>query len=94
VVCTAPAVLTLIILLQFAACAAFILLSRSCLAGHGDRMDEQPGMELRWIGVALMASLTSISELFTVKIHLRGYRSPVVSIGSVYFTDHIGLPLL
>lgn len=92
-VCTAPVVLALIILLQFAACAAFILFSRSRLAMHGDRMDEQPGMELTWIGVALMASLTSLSELLTCTIHFMTILIAGVPYRLRLIAEHIGRQL-
>lgn len=51
--------------LQFAACTALILLSGWKLAFYGDIIAERTGLGRTWIGVVLMASVTSLPELMT-----------------------------
>jgi cation:H+ antiporter len=51
--------------LEFAACAAVILFAGVKLAYYGDVIAEKSGLGRTWIGVALLASVTSLPELIT-----------------------------
>jgi cation:H+ antiporter len=51
--------------LEFAACAALILWSGSNLSRYGDILAEKTGLGRTWIGVVLLASITSLAELVT-----------------------------
>jgi cation:H+ antiporter len=48
----------------FIACALVIWFSGSRLARHGDELAELTGMGRAWLGLVLMASVTSLPELF------------------------------
>lgn len=51
--------------LQFIACAAVILVSGTYLSKYGDIIAEKTGLGRTWIGVVLIASVTSLPELVT-----------------------------
>lgn len=51
--------------LQFAACAAVIWIAGMRVSKYGDLIAEKSGASRTWIGVVLMASVTSLPELFT-----------------------------
>lgn len=51
-------------LLGFFLCAAVIFYSGTKLAHYGDRMAELTGMGKAWFGLIMMASVTSMPELF------------------------------
>jgi cation:H+ antiporter len=50
---------------QFAACAAVICYAGAKLSYYGDIIAEKTGLGRTWIGVVLMASVTSLPELVT-----------------------------
>ena len=50
--------------LAFLFCAALILFSGSRLSRHGERIAELTGWSRAWLGLILMASVTSLPELF------------------------------
>ena len=49
----------------FAACAAVIIFSGAKLSVYGDKISELTGMGKAWVGLILMASVTSLPELIT-----------------------------
>ena len=51
--------------LEFAVCTAIILVSGTYLSKYGDVIAEKTGLGRTWVGVALMASVTSLPELVT-----------------------------
>lgn len=51
--------------LQFAATALVIVLAGVRLARYGDVLGEKTGLGRSWIGVVLLATTTSLPELFT-----------------------------
>ncbi|HKY26366.1 MAG TPA: hypothetical protein VJM12_00315 [Pyrinomonadaceae bacterium] len=55
----------MIIWLQFVACTALIVFCGWKLALYGDIIAEKTGLGRTWIGVVLMASVTSLPELIT-----------------------------
>ena len=58
--------------LQFLMCAAVIFFAGTRLSKYGDVIAEKSGLGRTWIGVILMASVTSLPELIT------GFSSVVV----------------
>jgi cation:H+ antiporter len=56
---------TLLTLAQFAACAVLILASGVRLSRYGDIIAEKTGLGGTWIGLILMATVTSLPELVT-----------------------------
>ena len=51
--------------LQFVLCAAVIYFAGSKLSQHGDVIAERTGLGGSWIGLVLLATVTSLPELFT-----------------------------
>jgi cation:H+ antiporter len=49
--------------LKFAACTAIILFSGTKLAQYGDAIAEKTGLGRLWIGIMLIAAITSIPEV-------------------------------
>ena len=73
----------MIIWLQFIACTALILFSGSRLSVYGDIIAEKTGMGRTWIGVVLMASVTSLPELITGISSVRIFDLPNIAAGDV-----------
>ncbi len=55
----------MLIWLQFVACTVVILFAGAKLSKYGDTIAEKTGLGRTWIGVVLMASVTSLPELIT-----------------------------
>ena len=55
----------MLVWIQFAACAAVICYAGAKLSYYGDIIAEKTGLGRTWIGVVLMASVTSLPELIT-----------------------------
>src|SRR4030067_388616 len=55
----------LMLWLQFILCSAVIVLCGTKLAKYGDVIAEKTGLGRAWIGLVLMASVTSLPELIT-----------------------------
>ena len=51
--------------LKFAACIAIIIFSGTSLARYGDAISEKTGLGRIWIGLLLLAAITSMPELIT-----------------------------
>ncbi len=69
--------------IQFLVCAALIVYSGSRLSAYGDVIAERTGMGRTWIGVILMASVTSLPELVTGISSVAVYRLPDIATGDV-----------
>jgi cation:H+ antiporter len=69
--------------LQFAACTSVIVFSGVRLSRYGDVIAEHTGMGRTWIGVALMASATSLPELITGISSVTIYDLPNIAAGDV-----------
>lgn len=69
--------------LQFAICAAVILYSGTRLSEYGDMIAEKTGLGRTWIGVVLMASVTSLPELVTGISSVAVYDLPNIAAGDV-----------
>lgn len=69
--------------LQFIACTALIIFSGSRLSRYGDMIGEKTGMGRTWIGVVLLASVTSLPELVTGISSVALYRLPNIAAGDV-----------
>lgn len=55
----------MIVWLQFALCAGVIFFAGARLSYYGDVLAEKTGLGRTWIGVVLLASVTSLPELIT-----------------------------
>jgi cation:H+ antiporter len=69
--------------LQFIACTLVIIFSGARLSRYGDVIGEKTGMGRTWIGVVLMASVTSLPELVTGISSVALYRLPNIAAGDV-----------
>lgn len=73
----------MILALQFAALAGVIVFAGSNLSKYGDVIAEKTGMGRTWVGVVLMASVTSLPELITGVSAVAIFDLPNLAIGNV-----------
>jgi cation:H+ antiporter len=73
----------MLVWLQFVICTALIVYGGSRLSHYGDVIAEKTGMGRTWIGVVLMASATSLPELFTGISSVAIFNSPNIAAGDV-----------
>ena len=69
--------------LLFIACTALIVLSGAKLSLYGDIIAEKTGLGRTWIGVVLMASVTSLPELITGVSSVAIFDLPNIAAGDV-----------
>jgi len=69
--------------IQFIACTAVILFCGSRLSRYGDVIAEKTHAGRTWIGVVLMASVTSLPELITGISSVALYHVPNIAVGDV-----------
>jgi cation:H+ antiporter len=70
--------------LQFIACTAVILFAGTKLSKYGDVIAEKTGMGRTWVGLVLMASVTSLPELITGVSSVTVYDLPNIAAGDVF----------
>jgi cation:H+ antiporter len=73
----------MLIWVQFLICTSVIVFAGSRLSHYGDVIAEKTGMGRTWIGVILMASATSLPELFTGVSAVAIFNSPNIAAGDV-----------
>lgn len=73
----------MMIWVQFLICTIVIVYGGSRLSRYGDVIAEKTGMGRTWIGVILMASATSLPELFTGISSVAIFNSPNIAAGDV-----------
>jgi cation:H+ antiporter len=73
----------LVVWLQFIVCTALILFSGSKLSFYGDIIAEKTGMGRNFIGVVLMAAVTSLPELITGVSSVTIFDLPNIAAGDV-----------
>lgn len=69
--------------LQFIVCAGVILISGTYLSKYGDIIAEKTGLGRTWIGVVLMASVTSLPELVTGISSVAIFDLPDIAAGNI-----------
>lgn len=69
--------------ISFLVCSAAIVYSGTNLARYGDIIAEKTGMGRTWIGLVLMASVTSLPELFTGISSVTIANAPDIAAGDV-----------
>lgn len=69
--------------LQFIICAGVILFAGANLSRYGDIIAEKSGLGRTWIGVVLMASVTSLPELITGLSSVTLVDVPDIAVGDV-----------
>ena len=73
---------TFLIWLEFGACAALITLAGWRLSLYGDVIAEKTGLGGTWIGVVLLASVTSLPELATGVSAVAAADAPNIAVGT------------
>jgi cation:H+ antiporter len=73
----------MIIGLQFLALAIVIVIAGSNLSKYGDVIAEKTGMGRTWVGVVLIASVTSLPELVTGISSIAIFNLPNIAVGNV-----------
>ena len=71
-------------ILGFAACAGVIIFSGTKLSVYGDEIAELTGMGSAWIGLILMASVTSLPELITGISSVAIVKQPDFATGDIF----------
>jgi cation:H+ antiporter len=71
-------------ILGFAACAAVIIYSGTKLAKYGDKIADLTGMGKAWVGLILMASVTSLPELITGISSVAIVKAPDLAAGDIF----------
>ena len=71
-------------ILGFLASAAVIIYSGSKLAGYGDKIADLTGMGKAWVGLILMASVTSLPELITGISAVTFVNAPDLAAGDIF----------
>lgn len=69
--------------IAFVVCTVVIVYSGSKLAKYGDIIAEKTGLGRAWIGVVLMASITSLPELITGIVSVAFAGVPDIAVGDV-----------
>jgi len=67
----------------FALCSATILFTGMRLAHYGDVLADKSGLGRTWVGVVLMASVTSLPELVTGLSSIAIYDVPNIAVGDI-----------
>jgi len=80
--------------LQLATCAALILLAGSRLAHYGDVIAKHTGLGGNWIGLVLMATVTSLPELVTGAASVTVADVPDIAVGNVLGACVLNLAML
>jgi cation:H+ antiporter len=80
--------------LQLAACAALILAAGSRLARYGDAIGYHTGLGGSWIGLVLMATVTSLPELMTGISSVTLADVPDIAVGNVLGACVLNLAML
>ncbi|HSF47401.1 MAG TPA: sodium:calcium antiporter [Burkholderiales bacterium] len=70
--------------IQFIACTAVIVFAGTKLSQYGDIIAEKTGLGRTWIGVLLMASVTSLPELITGISSVAIFDLPNIAAGDVF----------
>lgn len=68
----------------FVACAAIIIYSGTKLSFYGDKIADLTGMGKAWVGLVLMASVTSLPELITGISSVAIVKAPDLAAGDIF----------
>jgi cation:H+ antiporter len=80
--------------LKFAACLAIILFSGAKLARYGDAIAEKTGLGRIWVGLILLAAITSMPELVTGVSAAALVKLPDLAVGNLLGSCLFNLTLL
>ncbi len=73
-----------IFIVGFIACAAVIIYSGTKLSYYGDKIADHTGMGKAWVGLILMASVTSLPELITGVSAVAIVKAPDLAAGDIF----------
>src|SRR4030066_532055 len=73
----------MLLLSEFIICTSVIVYSGSRLSKYGDIIAEKTGLGRTWIGVILMASVTSLPELITGISSVTIFDLPNITVGDI-----------
>lgn len=80
--------------LQFATCAAILMVAGAVLSRHGDIIADKTGMSGSWIGLVLLAGVTSLPELVTGISAVAAANAPNIALGDVLGSCVFNLAIL
>jgi len=80
--------------LKFAACLAIILFSGASLARYGDAIAEKTGLGRIWVGLILLAAITSMPELVTGVSAAALVKLPDLAVGNLLGSCLFNLAIL
>lgn len=81
-------------ILGFCACAAVIIYSGTKLSFYGDKIADLTGMGKAWVGLILMASVTSLPELITGISSVAIVKAPNLAAGDIFGSCMFNLLIL
>ncbi|HET8710823.1 MAG TPA: hypothetical protein VFM32_05575 [Spongiibacteraceae bacterium] len=84
----------LLIWIQFAACAALIVYAGAALSRYGDIIADKTGLSGNWVGLILLATVTSLPELATGASAVTVANAPNIAVGDVLGSCVFNLMLL
>ncbi len=85
---------TLVAWLQFITCATLITVAGAKLSRYGDVIAEKTGVSGTWVGLILMAAVTSLPELVTGISAVTAADSPNIAVGDVLGSCVFNLTIL
>ncbi|MCC7218992.1 MAG: sodium:calcium antiporter [Burkholderiales bacterium] len=80
--------------LQFVACAAVITVAGAKLSRYGDVIAEKSGVSRSWVGLVLLAAVTSLPELVTGVSAVTIAGAPNIAVGDVFGSCVFNLSIL
>lgn len=80
--------------IQFAICLAVIIVAGTKLAKYGDVIAEKTGLGRVWIGVVLLATITSLPELATGISSVTFIGEPNLTLGDLFGSNLINLLII
>lgn len=84
----------LIIWLEFIGCALIIFYSGACLSYYGDIIAEKTGMGKAWVGIILLASITSLPELANNISSIVYVNAPDLAMGDLFGSCLVNILIL
>lgn len=85
---------TVFIWLKFLLCVIIILVAARKVARYGDIIADKTGLGGLWVGLLLLAAVTSLPELFTGISSVALVKEPDLAIGTVFGSNAINLTIL
>lgn len=80
--------------LQFAACLAIIIVTGTRLSRYGDIIAEKTGLGHVWVGIVLLATITSLPEVATGISSVAIVKNPDLAIGDLFGASLINLVII